>query len=97
MLCANLNIGSMFKQDSIPCHESRDTKPEYLPERKVPGHYSEYTPQRFIIYTALMCIGPDVFESKELFREFRIIFTNQCAFFHFSPGFIYGFSHLSSY
>src|SRR5690554_5116807 len=83
----------MFKHTDIPCAHCGDCKFEYLPERKIPGHYSENHSQRLKSYITLFnpCINEFVFQ--KFYSIFSIIITDLSTFLNFGSRLLYWLPH----
>src|SRR5262249_26342244 len=87
------DVGGMFENGSVACHQCRSGKAEDLPVGKVPGHDRQNDTQRTEGDVALSGVGDNFFISKEAFGIVSKKVAVPGAFFDFGLGLCDRFAH----
>src|SRR6267143_3345715 len=74
----------MFEQPNIACHQSRGSETKDLPERKIPGHYSEHWSDGLELDVAYGGVCLHKLIGQMLLRCTGVIATNPGALFRFA-------------
>src|SRR4051794_11132294 len=91
--CASWYVGSMLQHTAITRSKSRRKEPEKLPERKVPGHYSQNNTNRLESDKAFTSIRFDDLILQVFGGIGGIVLAHRGTFVYFSYSLAYRLAH----